>query len=359
MTLTKIPLKSGANQLGAPASLATWGGVVSDFPAPGALAVFDDMRNFLCRKGRIITRPRLNAFGAPPDGARVRYLGTFQDITNQYHTLVLTTKNAYMITNGPVYNLLGYPGGVTTLDGTTLPFSTAQILNSLYFANGSQPLMYSDGSAVLQVAGDIQGSCQFLTTNAQALIMAVTTEPAPGNVNSTVFPRRVRWSASGLPNEWVTATDPSAGFNDLVEVPDIISGLTTLGRNTYVFRTNGITVMYPTAATGLGTLAFAFEDFSFAPLGVGNLFYLFDGSTPQPIGYSNKKRIYKDLAAASGDQVVGGILPVLGPNFDFLAYYLEIPGPNVTWVFGYDEKNWMRIDSGAGFLSAMNFVGVA
>src|ERR1700746_2610957 len=104
MTLTKIPLKAGANQLGAPSSLASWGGVVSDFPAPGALAVFDDMRNFLCRKGRIITRPRLGAYGAPPDGARVRYIGTFLDAVNLYHTLVLTTQNAYMITAGPVFN---------------------------------------------------------------------------------------------------------------------------------------------------------------------------------------------------------------------------------------------------------------
>ena len=56
MTLTKIPLKTGTNQLGAPSSLTQWGGVVTDIPAPGGLAAFDDMVNFLCRKGR--SRPR-------------------------------------------------------------------------------------------------------------------------------------------------------------------------------------------------------------------------------------------------------------------------------------------------------------
>jgi hypothetical protein len=361
LTLVKTPLKAPGTQ---------WGGVVSDVPAPGGLAVFDDMRNFLCRKGRIITRPRLGAFGAPPDGAVVRYMGTFIDAVNLYHTLVLTTQNAYLITAGPVFHLIG-----SGLGGTGLPYGTAAILNRLYFSNGSKAVQFADGSNVIAAAGDVPGAARFMTVNSQSLILAYTTEPAPGVVNSTDFLQRVRWSASGLPDEWDFTVDPSAGFNDLVEVPDVITGLTTLGRNSYIFRTNGISVMYPTGTSGIGSIAFAFEDFSFAPLGVGNLYpyslatygprcvfvaeddiYLFDGSTPQPIGYSNKKRIYKDLAAASGDQIVGGILPVLGPSFDFLAYYLSIPGPNVTWVFGYDEKNWMRIDSSAGFMSALNFV---
>jgi len=450
MTLVKIPLKTPGTQ---------WGGVVSDTPAPGGLAVFDDMVNFLCRKGRIITRPRLGSYLTPPDNARVRYMGTFLDAVNLYHTLMLTTQNAYMITNGPVANLLTYPlsgiatasvntaganyavgdtgtiaggsplatyivsevdgsGGVvkfavqftgeaystgtniattvvtgsgdgaftvditavngfTDLSGTALPYGTAAILNRLYFANGSVPVLYADGETSVKVAGDVPGSAFFMTVNEQSLILANTVEPAPGIINSTNYPQRVRWSASGLPDEWDSTVDFTAGFNDLVEVPDVITGINTLGRNSYIYRTNGITVMYPTGSSGVGSLPFGFEDFSFAPLGVGNALpyslatygprcvfvaeddiYLFDGSTPQPIGYGNKKKIFKDLASASGDSVVGGILPVLGPNFDFLAYYLSIPGPDVAWVFGYDEKSWMRIDSASGFMTALNFVSV-
>jgi hypothetical protein len=368
MTLVKIPLKPAGTQ---------WGGVVSDVPPPGGLAVFDDMRNFLCRKGRIITRPRLGAYGAPPDGAIVRYMGTFLDAVNLYHTLVLTTQNAYLVTVGPVFNQLTYPGGVVNLSGTALPYGVATILNRVYFANGSVPVLFSDGEASVKKAGNVPGSAFFITVNEQSLILAATVEPEPGVVNSTFFPQRVRWSASGLPDEWDPVVDFSAGFNDLVEVPDVITGINTIGRNSYVFRTNGITVMYPTGNSGVGSLPFAFEDFSFAPLGVGNALpyslatygprcvfvaeddiYLFDGSTPQPIGYTNKKKIFADLASAAGDSVTGGILPVLGPNFDFLAYYLSIPGPNVTWVFGYDEKSWMRIDSSAGFMSAFNFAAV-
>lgn len=377
MTLRKLPLKTGSNQLGAPSSLATWAGVVTDIPAPGALNAFDDMRNFLCRKGRIITRPRLNSYGTPPDGATVRAMITFIDGLNNYHTLVLTTQNAYMLTPGPVWHLLTYPVGVVNLSGTALPYGIVSILNQIYFANGSVPLLFSDGSAALQVAGDVPGSGRFLTSNSQTLIMAATTEPAPGIVNSTFFPNRVRWSADGLPQEWNNTVDFSAGFNDLVEVPDVITGLTTLGRNTYIMRTNGITVMYPTGNTGVDTLPFGFEDYDFAPLGVGNAYpyslatygprcvfvanddiYMFDGSTPQPIGYGNKKAIYKDIEQAAGGPIGGQILPSLGIGFDFLAYYLSIPGPNVTWVFGWDEKNWMRIDSSAGFLSGLNLVAV-
>lgn len=377
MTLKKIPLKTGANQLGAPSALGIWGGVVTDIPAPGGLAAFDDMRNFLCRKGRIQLRPRLNAWGTPPDGCRVRAMVTFLDAVNLYHTLVLTTNNAYMITPGPVWNLLTYPVGIADLSGTNLPYGLVNILSRIYFSNGSDSVLFSDGESSLKVAGDVPGAGLFMTQNADTLIIAATTEPAPGAINSTFFPNRVRWSAGGLPDEWDPLIDFSAGFNDLVEVPDVITGLTTLGRNTYVMRTNGITVMYPTGTSGLGVLPFDFEDFSFAPLGVGNAFpyslatygprcvfvaeddiYMFDGSTPQPIGYGNKKAIFKDLAQATGDSVVGQILPVLGPNYDFLAYYLSIPGPDVAWVFGWDEKTWMRIDSGAGFMTALNFVSV-
>jgi hypothetical protein len=375
-TLKKIALKTGANQLGQPSALTQWGGVVTDVPAPGGLAAFDDMVNFLCRKGRIQLRPKLNSWGTPPDGANVQVMITFLDAVNSYHTLVLTTQNAYMVTAGPVWHLLTYPVGITNLSGTALPYGIITILNRVYFSNGSVPLLFADGESSLKVAGDVPGSALFITQNTDTLIMAATTEPAPGVINSTFFPNRVRWSAGGLPDEYDNTVDFSAGFNDLVEVPDVITGLTTLGLNTFVFRTNGITVMYPTGTSGLGVLPFNFQDFSFAPLGIGNAYpyslatygprcvfvaeddiYMFDGTTPQPIGFGNKKAIYKDLSLATGT-VVGTILPVLGPNYDFLAYYLSIPGPNSTWVFGWDEKTWMRISSSVGSLTASNFVSV-
>jgi len=367
VTLKVIPLK----QQGTP-----WQGVVSDYPPPLSLAAHVDAANFLYRMGRIQTRPRFNPFTLSPDGARARVLRTFQDGVNLTHTLLLTTKNAFMLTNPPpVWNLLTYPGGITNLDGTALPFGFTEILNAIYFANGSVPVLYCDGEATLKVAGDVPGSARFMCENQQTLIIAATTEPAPGTVNSTFFPNRVRWSADGLPNEWDPTVDISAGFNDLIETPDVITGLVTQGRNTYVYRTNGITPMYP---TGIADLPFEFEDYSVAPEGQGNIFpysldvfnniaafvsadtiRTFDGSNTQAIATGKtRNRIYADLKAATGDEVCGRILPNMGVNFPYLAYYLSIPGPNVTWVYNFDEDNWTRILSSELFLSALGLVSL-
>jgi hypothetical protein len=364
MTMKRVPLPS------------PYRGVVSDTTVPLDPSAFTDMVNFLCRKGRIQTRPRMGGFGVPPDDAIIRNVESFADAENNWHTLCLTTKHAYAITAGAVFNELTLPVGIPTLLGqqpalgTSLPFGTAAILNRIYFCNGSVPLLYTDGEVSVKLAGDVQGSGRFLTQNAYSLIMAVTAEPAPGTVGSLLFPNRVRWSAAGLPDEWDPTIDFTAGLNDLVDVPDIITGLATLGRNTYVFRTNGITVMYP---TGIGTSAFAFEPYSFSPKGVGNKYpyslatfnnrsvfvasneiYVFDGTNMDVIGMGNKKAIYKDLAQNTGDVVRGMIVPNLGVDYDFLSYWLTIPGPDVTWVYSFDDRTWQKVVSSVGGLTAIN-----
>lgn len=356
-----------------------WRGVVSDLPVPLSPDAFVDAENFLFRLGRIQTRPRFNNFTVTPDGAPALLLVTFLDATNLLHTMMLTSQNAYMLTNPPpVWHLLGYPGGVVNLGSTYRPYGNVTILNRVYFANGAVPVMYSDGETTLKIAGDVPGSARFMAENQQTLIIAATTEPAPGVINSTFYPNRVRWSANGLPDEWDPLVDFSAGFNDLIEVPDVITGIATLGRNTYVWRTNGITVMYP---TGIGTAPFAFEDFSVAPEGCGNIYPYsldvfnntaafvssdtirsFDGSNMNPIATGKtRKRIYADLAASDptrGDLVIGRIMPSMGPNFPYLAYWLSIQGPDISWVYNFDEESWTRVRSSEAFMSALGLVSV-
>src|SRR6266705_5895880 len=90
-------------------------GIVDNLPRPSKPAnAFDDLLNFMVYRGRLISRPRMNAFGNPPDGAVVRLMLSFFDILGNLHDLVLTTQTPYMITTGPVYHALTYPGGVTT-----------------------------------------------------------------------------------------------------------------------------------------------------------------------------------------------------------------------------------------------------
>jgi hypothetical protein len=81
--------------------------------------------------------------------------------------------------------------------------------------------------------------------------------------------------------------------------------------------------------------------------------YKFDASGFTPIaGQRAKKSIFADLAnATSPNAVQGFVVSQLGPGFDFLSYWLTIPGPNVTWIYHHDEDNWVRFTSSAGSLA--------
>jgi len=354
-------------------------GVVSDTPFTEAPPnAFDDVVNFFVRKGRMQSRPQLGAYlPTLPNGQPVRYIGKFKDANGNLHSFLLTNYNAgqtpaYMLTAGPVANALAIPGLTAGQQGSNQLFTDAHIQNQIFFANGGYPLSYLDGSNAIQFAGDTPGTCNFLAVNVSHLIQAYCTEPATGISGSTVFPRRVRWSASGNPQEWNTITDFTAGFNDLLDVPDDITGVNTLGYPSYVWRSNGITVMYP---TGQGLSPFQFYDYSLAPDGVGNFFpyslatytnwcvfvaqdniYRFDGSSMTPIGGMTKKKIYADLAANSSDQVWGRIVPNFTLGYDFLCYMLTIPGPNVTWIYTFDDGQWVRFSSSSGYLTAVRTV---
>lgn len=352
-------------------------GAKSELPPPyGPPSAFDDVLNWFCRKNRIHTRPRLNAFGAPPDGAIVRDMLTFDDVLNNPHTLVLTTKNAYMLTAGPTWNLLTYPvfaNGGTDLTGTALPYGRVSALNKTYFSNGSHQVLYADGESSLKISGATAPAAKFLTINAAHLIAAYITDPEPGAAGSKTYPQRVAWSKTGDPTVWSGAF--SAGLADLIEVKDSITGLMTLGRNTFVWRNNGITVMYP---TGIGLQPFNFEHLSYAEHGIGTKYshalatytdrgvgvadddiYILDrGGNFSPIGGLHKKRIFSDLEQATGDVVTGTIVAQLAPNFDMLSYWLSIPGVDVTWVFIYETGAWQRFTSVSGRLTAMNLVRV-
>lgn len=344
-------------------------GFVDNVPTPhNPPNSFDEIINFLCRKGRVHTRPKLNNFGSPPDSANLRLMKTFLDVENNYHTLALTTQTAYFVTAGAVYNALTLPGGIADLSGTSLPYAYATTNSRVYFSNGSRVILYADGEASLKDSTS-PGSARFLTINASHLIAAYTTEPEPGASGSFLFPQRIRWAKSGDPNVW---TGFSAGFSDLLDVPDVLTGLATIGRSTLCFRTNGITLCTP---TGQGGSPFIFENMSSAPLGVGNIYpyslAIFDqfavfianndiysvnaGLSLTAIGGKAKKKIISQLALASGDQVTGWAVAKLGPGIDYLSYWLSIPGQS-TWVYHFDEDNWQEFDSPEG---RATFIGPA
>jgi hypothetical protein len=349
-----------------------YGGIVDDVPRPyKSPADFDDILNFFVREGRLQSRPRLNTFGNPPDTAVLRNMITYQDVLNNYHTLALTTQTAYALSAGPTYNILTVPGGLS-LAGTALPYGWAIVNGKVFFSNGSTDVLYADGSNSLQQTVDVPGAARFMCVMASHLLLGYTTEPRPGQTNSTQFQQRVRWSKSGDPTTWTTS---SAGFNDLLDIPDGMTGLVALGRNGYVFRKNGVTTISP---IGPANAPFIFDNISISPVGVGNAYpyslasfgswavfvsqddvYLFDGGTFTPIGGGSRKKIFADLANASGDQVVGFIVPSLGVNYPFLSYWLSIPGVNISWVFYRVTGKWVRFSSSAGRLTCLAQVAVS
>lgn len=343
--------------------IGPFGGYQDNLPEPHTpKESFRELRNFLVRKGRLESRPRLNVYLKPPDGSIIRNMVSFKDITGFSHTVVLTTRTAYALTTGPVWNALTLPSPLTTLDGTALPYALLNTQRRLFFCNGSTKLLHYDGEAEIKVAGDTPGGCRFLATNAFHLIQAYTTEAG------VKYPYRVRWSKSGDPLDWTSFT---SGFEDLLEVSDEITGLATLGRSTYVFRTNGITVMTP---TGLGLNPFQFDNLSSASLGVGNTFpytlavfndramfvaandiYLVSPGNLQAVGGKAKRAIYTDLLNGVGDVPVGFPLARMGIGRDYLSYWLSIANQR-TWIYHFDEDNWTTMVTGAGRLTALNSV---
>lgn len=351
-------------------------GIIDNQPAPNkAPAALDDALNFVFRKGRIQSRPRFNNFGAPPDGAILRYGITFESVAKTFHTLGLTTKNAYFVTSGPTYNPLVYPSAINPdFSGTSLPYGVANIINRVYFSNGSRKVCYVDGSIDVKVAGDVQGAARYMMVLANRIVLGYTTEPQQGDVGSIENPYRIRWCVSGNPNDW---TGFGSGFTDLLSVPDRITGLASLGRNGYVFRRNGISMVAP---TGDFTAPLSDENFSVAPKGVGSIYpyalavygnqcafvseseiHSFNGVDLTPIGQKAKKKIFADLdQATNSDEVVGFINPNIGLNFDMLSYWLCIPGPNVAWIYLFDEEVWQRFTFiGGGRVTFAGSVSVA
>ena len=341
-----------------------WLGQITELPAIDLPpAAFTEALNFLFLRGRVQTRPRLNAYSVTPDGKTAYAFRSYKDVNGNAHTLVLTSKNMYAITTGPLtLNALSFPAGVTDLGSVERPFGILGLHNRVYFSNGAVKLLYTDGSNALKIAGDVPGGARFLAIAGAHLLMAYLREDG---IDS---PTTVRWSTLGDPNSYAQA---SSGANQLIEVPDEITGLVPVGRSVFIARTNGVTVVTP---TGIGVAPLAFENFSTEPEGVGNKYpytlaaygnryvifvsddniYEMTLPTVVPIGGANKREIFKDIANATGT-ITGRIVPNLGVNFDFLSYWLTIPksGTSTTWILNLENRAWSKFESATGALSAL------
>lgn len=340
---------------------------------------------FHVRSGVLRQQPDINgiftnALYPPPLGATIPnapdgnpFLGfkSFIDTNNLVHTIGVTAANCYQIGPPP-----GPGPGIRTFSWSligaipspgTVPYALQSFIRKLYFTNSNQ-LYFVDGltGTNVQTATTISGGL-FLTSVANSLIMAYTFE------GSSIFPQRVRWSAPNQPTQWDPTANLGAGFNDLQDIADGVSGLAVIGTNAYVFTPNDITVMSP---TGNSTLPFVFDHLWFSPSGLGctmpqsiasfgphcgfvgsDGIYILSVTGIENIG----KKIYdyffdvvfgNNATGATSGYVFGNFFPVYvtgqgSPYRSNLSYRLYVSqintsGVPVTYVFSYDldSKAW-------------------
>lgn len=183
----------------------------------------------------------------------------------------------------------------------------------------------------------------------------------------TNYPQRIRWSASGLPSVWDSTVNVGAGYSDEIDVPDVINGFLTIGRNGFVFRYNGITEM--TSISG-GVLPFDFnhlwasergigsvQPFSIAGYGPIGIFIASDDIYQlslggfKKIGGKARNAIYNDIATATA-LPIASLFPSYQNNYPYLTYKLMIPMPggvSQVWCYFVEGECWIPWSEDEGF----------
>jgi len=305
--------------------------------------------NFLYYEG-LLQPPAYEYFGPldTPDGNAITAVATFNDPNNVLRHVVITKSNLYELLSTGLYSA-AYPLPATAQS----PTKWQVFSNRLFFVNGSQYVLYWDGTALTQ-ATNLYGA-KYIFELGSSICIANTTE-AGGN-----FPQRVRWAVAGTFNEWDPGTFTGAGFEDLLECPDGISGVINTSPVAYIVRTNGITQMIP---TGVGTSAFNFNHLWASQQGIGDIFGTFAGSTVAsygPVGFivaaddvyvitassydkigsKVKNQLYAQLLVAN--LVLAWIEPTLTQGVPYLRYRIGIntnTGNFNIWSYSTEINGW-------------------
>ena len=228
-------------------------------------------------------------------------------------------------------------------------------------------------TAVVDATNGITCGAFFLGILASRLLLLSTIEGA----SQSAFTQRIRWCPSGLPSIWDTNVNIGAGFNDLLEVPDIITGYLPIGDKTgFVFRSNGISEM---TAVSDGILPFDFNHLWASDRGIGNVLpFSIAGYGPigmfissddiynisiggfKNVGGVARDQIFTDLANASSTPLAA-FVPRMANNYIYLTYMLVIPFGVDTkiWVYSVEDSSWVSwIKKNLTVTGRMNFVAI-
>lgn len=382
--------------------------------------------NFMLRNAELRSGPNLLQHSISP-AANVLGLSSFVDLNGTYHTVFWANTRLYQYdpASSPPWDIVG-TAAPSNMNNN--PVAYRAFLNQIWYtclsqqigrpkpasgggSGGPTPITpflafwdgmaaapvftqtFGDGSTSQSVAGisltdspTVGGSLpggptvvgplaiggQYLGELNNQLILANVNVLDQNNGGSTTlynFPNLMWWSANGLPKQWDPTANTSAGFSAFMDVPDLITGLATLGVAGYLFRTNGITQFSP---TGSGTAPWQFNHMWASDHGIGNVIpwsiaqygpnaafiaedniYSLSLTNAVQIGGTARDAIMSDLAtfpSLSGpvisNQPFATITPKYNNGFVYLTYKLYIPFSTFIreWTYSYEDKNWAPRD---------------
>jgi hypothetical protein len=367
--------------------------------------------NFMLRNAELRSRPALTNTYDLTNAPTNPQLGitTFVDVNGTYHTVIWAGQNLYQFTpthlpvspwqfvgqaapgdmktnpvsyrafanaiwytdkaaligsnNAPIINpFVGTWNGLSAAPQFTQVQYDASVTESVAgIALASSPTVGGSLPGAPTVTGPLALGGLYLGELNNQLILANVSMLDQGTGITYSFPNLIWWSANGLPFQWDPTQNTSAGFNPFLDVPDMITGLATLGIAGYIFRTNGITQFNP---TGSAVTPFTFNHMWASDHGIGNVFpfsiaqygpsccfiaednvYSLSVTSANSIGGTCRDAIFADLAAATATPFAN-IAPIIQDGYVYLTYILLIPlaGFVRMYVYSFDEKNWAPWD---------------
>lgn len=350
------------------------------------------MNDFVLRYAELRSRPAFTTITtgaiATPSNASVSGIGSFYSRGGWWHTFTFKDGDAnpfYELNNGPPQSWITIGGSAATSAG--VPVSWAAFRGVLYWTDSLAHVSAWDGAAAAAItdiaftgavsppiAGQTTFGSRFIGELANHLLLAYTVEQPVGGA-ATIYRQRIRWSNDGFEpylsgvfgNNLGTAgatfdstINVNAGVVDMLDAPDVITGMMMLGRVGYILRSNGITEVSP---TGKGTAPFTFNHLWSSQQGIGNLYpfgtaqygnmgvlisteqiYKLEPYNINPIGGTARDAILTDLNTASGP-VRACIVPMFSFGYIYPIYMLFINQTNtssIIYIYSFEDNNWVK-----------------
>lgn len=282
--------------------------------------------------------------------------------------------------SGHIANTLADPstniGSVASLGGiVTAPITWKSINNSTYLsAKGMCQILQISTSAGVTTLTELtnQLGCQFLGEfNGRLIALNIYQFQAgtPAVINN--FPFQIAWSAGGQQYSVWNVLDGSgnptgAGFNNLPDVEDAITGALFIGPTVYIIRRKGMTEM---TALSSGIQPFNFDHMWASHNGVGTVYpdsiaqygpkgafvadddiYSIGLEGISVIGGAAKSGIYSDLLA-SNFNIQATMCALMINGEPSLCYLLSMQLDSNTsttnyirtWIYDFSNQQWMKL----------------